>query len=174
MKNFRPRIAFPVMVVALALFGSIVGLSIIHSENKKDPNVETTISIIKNGSDDELWNHKINLWREWKENGNKPLSVWSASTCKRMFDVIVQEMVRTHSEKRTQYLFFYLTDFTYRQKDHFILENLCTDQQFDAMQHRFEQYNANVDFWEPKLSIVKVNSETGKSAIMLRWTRATP
>lgn len=97
---------------------------------------------------------------------------WSVHVCQCVFDRIVEEILQTNSEDRVRILFFYLHDFTLMQKDHFVLENLCTDQQFDAIQHRFEQYNANTDFHGPKLSIIKASSETGKSSIMLRWTYA--
>lgn len=139
-----------------------------------DSDVDKILSIVKYSSDDELWQHHIKMRQEHKDNGHRPQKTWSVHVCQYVFDRIVEEILQTNSEDRVRILFFYLYDFTLIQKDHFVLGNLCTDRQFDAIQHRFEQYNANTDFWEPKLSIVKVNSETGKSAIMLRWTYATP
>ena len=139
-----------------------------------DPDVDKILSIVKYSSDDELWQHHIKMRQEHKDNGHRPQKTWSVQVCQYVFDRIVEEILQTNSEDRVRILFFYLYDFTLIQKDHFVLGNLCTDRQFDAIQHRFEQYNANTDFRGPKLSIVKMNSETEKSAIGLYWTYVRP
>ena len=160
-----------VIILSACLVG---GLSAFLLRKPLDPDAQQTLAVIETGSDDEVLEHRFKSWEEWKKHGGRPLRVWSESTCKRVFDGIADGMTHTDSDKRVCYLFFYLHDFVLMQKEHFDISKMCSDDQFDAISSRLNQYNANVDFLTDKLFIQKVLTPTGETAIQLVRTHVTP
>ena len=152
----------------------VVGLSASVLRKPLDSDAQRTLAVIETGSDDEVWEHRFELWEKWKKNGGRPLRVWPESTCKRVFDEIIDAMARADSNKRVFCLFFYLHDFSLMQKNHFVISRMCSDDQFDAISRRLDQYNTNVGFSTDKLYIQKVLTPTGETAIQLIRTHVTP
>lgn len=150
--RIKQRKWFYAIVLASCLVG---GLSAFLLRKPLDPDAQRTLAVIETGSDDEVWEHRFELWNNWKKNGGCPLRVWSESTCKRVFDEIVDAMTRADSNKRVFCLFFYLHDFSLMQKKHFVISRMCSDDQFDAMSRRLDQYNANTGFLTDKLYVKK-------------------
>lgn len=151
-----------------------IGFSCFLMQQKTDPDVNAIRALVETGSDDELWTFHYELWREYKNNGKRPKRVWSAHTCQRIFNAIFESMIATDSETRVHHLFICLFDLIQIQKDHFVLDRLCSERQFAAIRDRLEQYNDKVDFRIDKLSIKKHLLPTGEFTIELVITHITP
>lgn len=159
---------------AFLVLSLCIGFSCSLMQQRIDLDAKAIRSIVAMGSDDDLWKCHFELWREWKDNGNHPKRVWSARTCQCIFDEIVESMIVTDSETRVHHLFTCLFDLCEIQKDHFVLDRLCSERQFAAIRDRLEQYNDKMDFRTDKLSIQRHLLPTGKFSIELVKIHTTP